>query len=672
MIRNRNRFRIIDSDCMNARLIALTGSLTLGAALLIPVTPATAAIDFTVARSTARTISADFTHAAFLDANGGVWASGEQEHGSLGNGVTTSGSVNDPIAIPLPSGVVATKVDVGGGCTVVLGNNGVLYGTGANGQGQLTGSGDKSAMTAFAWAASVPTPPTVVDFSTSDSGGSSAATIVLGEDGNLYDTGTRTTGDIPITELTLFDYSLPVDAGNPVQVIAGYEDILVITDTGRLYGIGTNPSNRLSGSWLNASTWVRLDTTGGVVAAIAGYSHTAWLTSVGTLYSVGSDASGQLGDGDPKAGSATPVTAAGTWTAIAGDAGDSTVLLKSDGTAHVTGLQPDFSTATSPTPVPGGAGLTIGEVAAGATSLMMRTTDGRVFGAGQQNFAQLGAGTNPVVSWRLQDDQPTVSTTSVAPAGAPTVGQQLSAGSGTWVPAPTTTTYEWRYGTGPSSVVAGTSSTFTPLPADVSKDLHLVVNVSDAALIASSRTADLGTVAAGTLTGVASPVVLGTSGVAKVLTASVTATTPASATTWQWYRDTAAIPGATAATYTQTIADGGRTISVKATRTATGYLTVTSSSIARRIPAFNRTRPVISGIARKGRRLTATKGTWAAYAHTYSVRWYRNGVPITGATKYSYLVTNKDKGKTLTVRVTAKRSGWPSVVRASLGKRIAR
>lgn len=656
---------------MNARLLALTGSLTLGAALLVPITPATAAIDFTGTRSTARTISADFTHAAFLDANGGVWASGGQEHGALGDGVITSTSIDDPIAIPLPSGVVATKVDVGGGCTVILGNNGVLYGTGANGQGQLTGVGDKSAMAAFTWAPSVPTPPTIVDFSTSDSAGTSATTTVVGSDGKLYFAGTRITGDAVVNELTLFGYALPGDAGTPVQVIAGYEDILVITDTGRLYGIGTNPSDRLTGSWTNATTWVRLDSTGGVVAAVAGYSHTAWLTSVGTLYSVGSDSSGQLGNGDPKTASATPVTAAGTWTAIAGDAFDSTMALKADGTAHVTGLQPDFSTATSFTPVPGGAGLAIGEIASGANTLLMRTTDGRVFGVGAQNFSQLGSPTNLAPSWRPQDDQPTVSTASIAPAGSPKVGQELTSGTGVWVPEPETTTYEWRLGTGLDTVIAATTSTFTPLPAYAGKALRLVVNVSGAPLIANSVFVDLGTIAPGTLTGGA-PAIAGTSGVAKVLTASAPATVPATPPTWQWYRDNVAIPGASAATYTQTILDGGRSLTVRATWTTPGYDTLTTGSTARRVPAFSKTRPVISGIAKKGRRLKAGKGTWAAYQHTYSVRWYRNGVPITGATKFSYLVTTRDKGKVLTVRVTAKRAGWPSVVAKSLGRRVAR
>jgi hypothetical protein len=31
---------------------------------------------------------------------------------------------------------------------------------------------------------------------------------------------------------------------------------------------------------------------------------------------------------------------------------------------------------------------------------------------------------------------------------------------------------------------------------------------------------------------------------------------------------------------------------------------------------------------------------------------------------------NTDKGRTITVRVTARRTGWPSVVRSSIGRKV--
>ncbi|RNL60398.1 hypothetical protein EFK50_18855 [Nocardioides marmoriginsengisoli] len=653
-------------------LLCSAAVIALGAGLVAPVPAVAVPLDFVTPRAAAKTLAANFSHAAFLDANGGVWASGFQKDGALGDGVAAESSVDDPVAAPLPAGVSGTKVDVGGDVTVVLGDNGVVYGAGRNDAGQLTGTGAKSTLTAFTWSPSVVAPPAIVDVATADSSGVGGHTIALGADGLLYETGARDGGPAAATALQLFSPSLPAGAGTPTSVVAGTGDVLVVTDTGRLYGIGSNITSRLGGDWVDATTWVRLDTTAGVVAAVAGYGHTSWLTSTGALYGVGSDAHGQLGNGDPKAASSTPVQAPGVWTGIAGEGGDSTTALTSAGAVYVLGRQPDFSDATSPALVAGSAGLVVSEIGAGATTQLMRTVDGKVYGAGQQNFAQLGSGSNPITSWRVQDDQPTVATASILPAGPVQVGRTLTAGAGSWVPAPATTTYEWRYGTGPGSVVAGTSQDFTPLPADLGKDLHLLVNVSGADLVPSSRQADVGTVLPGAFTGGGNPVVAGTNGVGKKLTASVAATVPASATTWQWYRDNAAIAGATGPAYTQVRADAGRQLVVRTTRALTGYVSVTTGSVARRVPAFSTSRPTITGKARKGSRLVASKGGWSAYGHTFTVRWYRNGKLIAGATRYGYVVTKKDKGRTLTVRVTAKRAGWPAVVVVSAGKRIAR
>ncbi len=742
---------------MTSRRLAAAAVLGLGIALLAPVGATAAPLDLARPEPAARTLAADFTHAAFLDANGGVWTSGFQGFGALGNGVASATTAPNPTLAALPGGVRATKVDVGGDVTVVLGEDGVVYGTGRNDLGQLTGpEPTKTTFTAFTWAPVVGTPPTVLDLSTSDLG---TNTVVLGADGALYDTGPRGGGASAVTALTPSEFPFPTgaDVGTPTSVVAGTGYTLVVTDTGRLYGIGTNKAGRLGAS-ASAALWFRLDATSDVVAAIAGDSHSAWLTSGGTVYSQGSDNAGQLGNGPGTVSSAAPVATAGLWVGIAGDNGDSTVLLSAAGTTSVIGTMPSSATAQVPTAI-ADTGLVVREVGSSSVTFLMRTSSGKVYGAGRQNFQQLGTGANPLGSWLAQDAQPTVPTTSSVPSGPVQVGTQLTARSGDFVPAPTTVSYEWRFGTAPG-VLAASTRTFTPAASDVGKDLYLEVTAAGDDLVATSREEPVGTVAPGTfagggfpqvsggnvvggtltatdpattpvasvtwqwtrdgvaipgattetyspvpsdvgrslavtatrtapgyttatattvvgtvatatLTGGGVPVLTGSNGVGKTLTATAPPTTPGSTPTWRWTRDGVAIPGASTASYTPVVADAGRRVAVRVTRTAVGYTPVTTTSAARLVPAFNTVRPAISGQARLGRRLRTTRGTWAAPGHTFDVRWLRNGKPIARATSFSYRVTSRDRGKQLTVRVTATRVGWASVTAISKGKRIA-
>ena len=52
------------------------------------------------------------------------------------------------------------------------------------------------------------------------------------------------------------------------------------------------------------------------------------------------------------------------------------------------------------------------------------------------------------------------------------------------------------------------------------------------------------------------------------------------------------------------------------------------------------------------------KGAWAPGTVTYTYQWYRDGVAISGATGSTRTTTSSDHGKTLTVRVKAKATGY--------------
>ncbi|HEX7738209.1 MAG TPA: CHAP domain-containing protein [Marmoricola sp.] len=74
----------------------------------------------------------------------------------------------------------------------------------------------------------------------------------------------------------------------------------------------------------------------------------------------------------------------------------------------------------------------------------------------------------------------------------------------------------------------------------------------------------------------------------------------------------------------------------------------------------NRSVPKVIGTAQVGQTLQATTGLWTVSGKTFSYQWLAGGQPIAGATRNTFLVTPDYLGKTITVRVTASKKGYPS------------
>src|SRR5690348_12684491 len=66
--------------------------------------------------------------------------------------------------------------------------------------------------------------------------------------------------------------------------------------------------------------------------------------------------------------------------------------------------------------------------------------------------------------------------------------------------------------------------------------------------------------------------------------------------------------------------------------------------------------PKINGTQKEGQTLTATQGLWddgGSPITSYSFKWLRSGVPITGASTSSYQPTTDDVNEVLQVQVIA-------------------
>ncbi|MCJ1673983.1 hypothetical protein MT355_12020 [Rathayibacter sp. VKM Ac-2929] len=163
--------------------------------------------------------------------------------------------------------------------------------------------------------------------------------------------------------------------------------------------------------------------------------------------------------------------------------------------------------------------------------------------------------------------------------GTKTVGATLTANAGTW-DAGTTLTYQWKKNGG-TYISGATAKTYVLKASDAGATITVSVTSTKPGYSPATKTsATTAAVAKGTLAGPV-PTITGTAKVGQTLTAKPGTWAPAPvALTYQWYRGSTAISGATTATYKLATADKAGSITVKVTGTKTGYTTLTKTSTA--------------------------------------------------------------------------------------------
>jgi surface antigen len=168
--------------------------------------------------------------------------------------------------------------------------------------------------------------------------------------------------------------------------------------------------------------------------------------------------------------------------------------------------------------------------------------------------------------------------------GTPRVGASLTASPGSWSPA-ATPSYQWY--AGGTAVAGATSQTFAPTARQRGQTIRVRVTARRAGY--ASRTATSASTAAvgtGRISLTSRPRITGTPAVGTVLSVSPgTASPTGAAVKYQWLRDGAAIPGATARTRKLTSGDVGRRLSATVTYKASGYSSLTATT-----PSVRKTR----------------------------------------------------------------------------------
>jgi len=251
--------------------------------------------------------------------------------------------------------------------------------------------------------------------------------------------------------------------------------------------------------------------------------------------------------------------------------------------------------------------------------------------------------------------------------GSLSIGSELFAHPGAFVPEATAYTYQWLNGANP--ITGATSATYTITAADAGKTLRVSVTGTKSGYVPTVTTSAKVT-AEKVLTSTPTPKISGTPKVGSTLTASAGKWAPKDVTLrYQWNRSGVAISGAKSAKYKLAGADLAANISVSVTGSKTGYtkVTATSSTTAAVAPASltAKPKPTITGKAIVGKVLTAHSGTWKPATVTRGYQWKRAGIAIEGATASTYKLVADDIKSKITVTVTGSKLGYTTAGKTS-------
>ena len=368
-----------------------------------------------------------------------VYGAGSNRSGQLtgDDGATTLTRMSG-----LPDGAVPETVAAGEGFSLVLTYDGRVFGTGSNSHGQLTGTADRQTLTQLTGL-----PAGIV---ATDIAAGMAFTLVLGSDGVVYGTGQNDHGQLSGTGdrdtlMPLGDFSKEP----AVEIAAGAQHSLVLLADGAVLGTGRGEEGELTGS--TSSTELVSLTDGSVddieVAEIAAGSKSSYLlTDEGALYATGGNAQGQLGTGFPEdAHSLVGPDGLPKEVAHVSASAQNAVALGVDGTAYVAGAD-DHGQAgghgQATTFVPLATDGPSHQAFISQTATVVRDLDGVLSGVGENETGML-TGVEPATAFRVLTGQVFASSGKLQVSGPASAGGMRTTTVTGVVPAASETVFSW-------------------------------------------------------------------------------------------------------------------------------------------------------------------------------------------------------------------------------------
>ncbi|MGJ5813755.1 RCC1 repeat-containing protein [Paludibaculum fermentans] len=349
--------------------------------------------------NTAVAAGAGVFHTLVRLSDGTVLSTGDNERGELGRGNATANFVTfgataaeTPCTYPAPTpSTLGQRLTAGQDHTLVLFNNGTVWGSGGNANGEL-GDGSTTDRTGPVQVSGL---TNVLGVST---GGSH--TLAVLNDGTVRSWGLNSSGQLGdgTTTMRLIPVVVPTLA-NITRISAGKAHSLARKSDGTVWSWGINTDGGLGdGTIVSKSSPLQVPNLTNVVSVSAGDGFSLALKADGTVWAWGLNASGQLGNGSFTR-SLTPVQVAGLTGIIAISAGGShSLALRSDGTVWAWGLNSvgqvgDGTGTNRPTISRSGTLTGVVAISAGTTHSLALTTTGTVWAWGGNASGQLGDST---------------------------------------------------------------------------------------------------------------------------------------------------------------------------------------------------------------------------------------------------------------------------------------
>jgi hypothetical protein len=243
----------------------------------------------------------------------------------------------------------------------------------------------------------------------------------------------------------------------------------------------------------------------------------------------------------------------------------------------------------------------------------------------------------------------------VTVSGTVAVGGTVTADAFPWTQG-VTLAYQWLLNGSPMTGATGPS--YSPVASDVGDVLEVQVTGTEAGYQTASVTSVPETVGQGVGSAAAPlavPKLSATPAVGVTVRADLAQRASATGLAYQWLLDGSPIKGAKSASYTPVPGDADKQLQVKLT--ARGR-SVISKAATVKAAAFNTaSRPGFRGTTQVGKTLTAITGRWSPNP-TFEYQWLLDGEPIKGETHSTLVVASGYAEKSVSLRVTAKRTGY--------------
>lgn len=352
---------------------------------------------------------------------------------------------------------------------------------------------------------------------------------------------------------------------------------------------------------------------------------------------------------------------------IVGDAVVGHTLTVAEGTWAPTPTSFDYVWLADGQPIAGATGstLTLSTPQVGAVITVQVTGHDVGYDGYADATGAPSAPTAPVVS--SLGAEPSLNDFETAPvptvAGTARVGATLSAAPGAWAPA-ADFSYQWLSDGQP--IDGATAASLTVGAALVGHAVSVEVTGTRSGYVATARrSAPAVAVVRGRWRVTSAARTSGSTAVhGRLAAVSPGSSARADAVGYQWYVAGRRVRGATSRTFVCGRAYVGKRISVWVTATRAGYPALVSTSGASHpVGTFWRSAAprIAAASVRAGRvvRATVNRASWAPSPTRFDYRWYLDGKPVAGATRSTFRVPTKYRGHRVSVRVTARKAGYP-------------